>query len=102
MQIICRKSDCLFARIKSFHYICGIILKNSIMQTAALTPYQKLVVGLMANVDEAQQKEISSLLANYFAQKAFDAADALWDSGMIGESTIEEWKHEHMRTPYHE
>ena len=56
----------------------------------------------MANVDENQQMEISTLLANYFAQKAFDAADALWDSGMIGERTIEEWKHEHMRTPYHE
>lgn len=48
----------------------------------------------MANVDKTQQMEISTLLANYFAQKAFDAADALWDSGIIGERTIEEWKHE--------
>lgn len=72
------------------------------MQTATLNQYQKHVADLMANVDEDQQMEISTLLANYFAQKAFDAADALWDSGMIGERTIEEWKHEHMRTPYHE
>lgn len=70
------------------------------MQTATLNQYQKHVVDLMANVDETQQMEISSLLANYFAKKAFDTADALWDSGMIGEQTIEEWKHEHMRTPY--
>ncbi len=56
----------------------------------------------MANVDENQQMEISNLLAHYFAQKAFDAADELWDSGMIGKKTIEEWKNEHMRTPYHE
>ena len=72
------------------------------MQTATLNKYQKQVVDLMANVDETQQMEISSLLANYFAQKAFDAADALWDTGIIGEQTIEEWKQEHMRTPYHE
>ena len=98
------------------------------MQTTVLNSYQKHVVDLMANVDEAQQTEISNLLSNvfakpneqnkacfdsamarkrrmksnYFAQKAFDAVDALWDSGAIGENTIEEWKREHMRTPYHE
>ena len=37
-----------------------------------------------------------------FAQKAIDAADALWDKGLIDENTIELWKHEHMRTPYSE
>lgn len=72
------------------------------MQVATLNPYQKHVVDLMASVDESQQREISTLLANYFAQKAFDAADALWDEGKISESTIEEWKREHMRTPYND
>ena len=72
------------------------------MQTIRLNQYQKHVVELMANVDEKQQMEISNLLANYFAQKAFDAADVLWNNGTIGEQTIEEWKHEHMRTPYNE
>ena len=38
----------------------------------------------------------------YFAQKAIDAADELWDKGLIDENTIEQWKHEHMRTPYSE
>ena len=72
------------------------------MQTAtSLNQFQRQVVNMMANVDEAQQMEISHLLANYFAQKAFDAADELWNGGMIEERTIEEWKQEHMRTPYH-
>ncbi len=26
----------------------------------------------------------------------------LWDKGLIDENTIEQWKHEHMRTPYSE
>ena len=72
------------------------------MQTITLNKYQKHVVNLMANVDESQQIEISNLLANYFANKAFDAADEMWNNGEIGEQTIEEWKQEHMRTPYHE
>lgn len=40
--------------------------------------------------------------SRYFAQKAIDAADALGDEGLIDEETIEQWKHEHMRTPYSE
>ena len=40
--------------------------------------------------------------SRYFAQKAIDAANALWDEGLIDENTIEQWKHEHMRTPYSE
>lgn len=59
------------------------------MREATLNQYQKHVVDLMANVDENQQMEISNLLAHYFAQKAFDAADELWDSGIIGEKTID-------------
>lgn len=40
--------------------------------------------------------------SRYFAQKAIDAADELWDKGLIDENTIEQWKHENMRTPYSE
>lgn len=70
--------------------------------TATLNQYQQHVVDMMSSVDESQQMEISNLLADYFAQKAFDAADELWDKGLVSEQTIEDWKHEHMRTPYHD
>ena len=40
--------------------------------------------------------------SRYFAQKAIDAANELWDKGLIDEETIEQWMHEHMRTPYSE
>ena len=69
----------------------------------SLNKYQQRVVELMANVNSDQQMaEITSLLSRYFAQKAIDAVDALWDKGLIDENTIEQWKHEHMRTPYSE
>ena len=40
--------------------------------------------------------------SRYFAQKAIDAANELWDKGLIDEETIEQCKHEHLRTPYSE
>ena len=49
---------------------------------------------------EAELNEFKNLLAQYFAQKAQKAIDALWDEGVINEQTIEQWGEEHMRTPY--
>ena len=40
------------------------------------------------------------MLSSYFAQKAEKEIDKLWDSGQVNNTVIEEWKHEHMRTPY--
>lgn len=71
------------------------------MQTSTLNKYQARVVDLMAHVNtEEQMAEITDLLSRYFAEKAFDEADRLWDAGQVSEQTIEEWKGEHMRTPY--
>lgn len=65
------------------------------------SPYQLKIIDLMSQVkDDQQMSEISDLLSNYFAQKAIEEVDKLWDEGVISEQTIEEWKHEHMRTPY--
>ena len=49
---------------------------------------------------EAELNEFKNLLAQYFAQKAQKAIDALWDEGVINDQTIEQWGAEHMRTPY--
>lgn len=71
------------------------------MEHTSFTPYQLQVLNLMSHVDsDEQMKEISELLSSYFAQKAVEAADRLWEDGQIDSQTIEEWKGEHMRTPY--
>lgn len=71
------------------------------MATAAFTPYQIKIIGLMSHVKtEAQMKEISHLLSHYFAQKAIDEVDSLWECGTIDAETLEGWKNERMRTPY--
>ena len=33
-------------------------------------------------------------------KQAEDALDRLWDEGVLNEGVMEEWKNEHMRTPY--
>lgn len=74
---------------------------TSTASTSQFSPYQLKVLDLMSQVrDEQQMIEISDLLSNYFAQKAIDAADKLWEEGKINDSSIVEWKHEHMRTNY--
>lgn len=71
------------------------------MERTVFSPYQQQVLTLMSHVDsEEQMKEIYDLLSAYFAKKAVDAADELWNSGQIDDATIEKWKGEHMRTPY--
>ena len=64
------------------------------METSSLNKYQERVVSLMANVNEEQQMEISDLLAHYFAEKAFDEADKLWDDGIIKEQNKEKRKND--------
>lgn len=49
---------------------------------------------------EADLKDFRNLLAHFFAEKAQQAIDALWDEGVINEETIEQWGKEHMRTTY--
>ena len=47
-----------------------------------------------------QMREIGNLLSDYFAKKAVEGADRLWEDEVIDCTTIEEWKNQHMRTPY--
>jgi len=45
-------------------------------------------------------QDIRRMLGQYFAKRAEDALDRLWDEGVLSDNVMEEWKSEHMRTPY--
>lgn len=53
-------------------------------------------------LSEEQVLEIRSLLANYFAEKATEEADRLWEAKGWTDETMEQWANEHFRTPYEE
>lgn len=65
------------------------------------TSYQMQILEIISRVkSEKEMADIKQLLAQYFADKAEDAIDKLWEEGIINDSVIEDWKNEHMRTPY--
>ena len=71
------------------------------MERTVFNAAQLQILDLMAYVEsEDTLNEIKDMLSNYFAQKAEREIDKLWDNGQVNNTIIEEWNHEHMRTPY--
>jgi hypothetical protein len=66
-----------------------------------LTNLQLELVKLFSyKIAENQVLEIKQLLSNYFAEKATEEMDRLWDENNWSEETMKEWSNEHLRTPY--
>ncbi len=71
------------------------------VQSQPFTPFQIEMLEMVSRVSsEAEMQDIRRMLGLYFAKRAEEALDCLWDKGILYESVIEEWKHEHMRMPY--
>lgn len=51
---------------------------------------------------EAAVQELQEVLANYYAHKAQEEADRLWDEGVLNAEAIEKLSSMHLRTPYHQ
>ncbi len=66
---------------------------------AVLSNLQLELLKLYANnISEKQLIDIKLLLANYFAQRASDAMDKLWETQNLTTETMIEWTNEHYRT----
>ena len=52
------------------------------------------------NVSEKDLIEIKTLIAKYFAKKAMDSADKVWDEKGWTDKDAERMLKTHMRTPY--
>lgn len=65
------------------------------------TPFQMQMLRLTERIkSQEEMDDIRHLVSNYFAEKAQQEVDRLWELGVINDEVIESWKHEHMRTPY--
>ncbi len=51
-------------------------------------------------ITDQELLDIKDLLARYFAQRATEAMDDLWESHNLNDSTVDEWLNDHQRTPY--
>ena len=73
------------------------------MERTVFNAAQLQILDLMSYVESDETlNEIKDMLSDYFAQKAEKAIDKLWDNGQINNSVIEQWKNEHLRSPYNQ
>ena len=71
------------------------------MERTVFNNAQLEILDLMSYVEsEAMLNEIRDMLSRYFAEKAQQEIDKLWNEGTINDAVVEEWETEHMRTPY--
>ncbi len=71
------------------------------LHSQKLTNLQLELVKLFSyKIAENQVLEIKQLLSNYFADKATEEMDRLWEENNWSEETMKEWSNEHLRTPY--
>ena len=69
--------------------------------TQPLNAAQIELLNSVAHIDsEEDLRELKHALSMFFAKLAARELDRLWDEGVINDEVIEEWAHEHMRTPY--
>ena len=71
------------------------------IQSKPFSPFQIEMLEMVSKVSsEAEMQDIRRMLGQYFAKRAEEAVDRLWDEGKLNNDVIEGWKSEHMRTPY--
>ena len=86
---------------RELYFFIAVICEAVSVQAKPFSPFQIEMLELVARVSsEAEMQDIRRLLGQYFAKRAEDALDSLWDEGILNEDVMEEWKKEHMRTPY--
>ena len=71
------------------------------MERTVFNNAQLEILDLMSYVEsEDALNEIRDILSRYFAEKEQKGIDKLWEAGAINDAVVEDWKNEHMRTPY--
>ena len=74
------------------------------METSIKQPLTSLQLELLKlfarDIDESDLIEIKKILIQYFANKAMDAADKVWEQNKWNEQDENRFLNEHNRTPY--
>jgi Tfp pilus assembly PilM family ATPase len=70
-------------------------------QSMELNRAQLGILRLLGRMNTLEKvEELRQVISNYYAQKATDEMDRLWDSGEWGEAQNDAVLNEHLRTPY--
>ena len=68
---------------------------------SSLNKAQLQILKLLSNIKtEEEAKELSQVISNFYAKKATEEMDRLWESGQWNEEENDQILKEHLRTPY--
>ena len=75
--------------------------KIEMEQRTILNEAQLSILRLLGRLKTTEQvNELRQIISNYYAQKATEEMDRLWDAGQWSEEKNESILKEHLRTPY--
>ena len=70
-------------------------------QRTILNEAQLSILRLLGRLKSIEQvNELRQIISNYYAQKATEEMDRLWETGEWDENENEKVLNEHLRTPY--
>lgn len=73
------------------------------MDRTILTPAQCEALKMFADIkSEEELEDIKHLVSEYYARKADEEMERLWNSGEWNEQTLADLQHAHFRTPYNQ
>ena len=75
--------------------------RSTMAAAQTLNPTQIHLLEMFSFCKDAEAlQDLKAVLADYYAKKVQEEADALWDDGVLGADAIEQIGKEHWRTPY--
>ena len=76
-------------------------LNNGIMSRTIFNEAQLELLSVMASVkDDAELMALKHAISEFFARRADEEMEKLWESGEWNEQTLQDLKNAHYRTPY--
>lgn len=70
-------------------------------QTATFNQAQMQLLDMMSFVKTPEAlSDLNKVISDYFARKADEEMNKLWDEGFLNDEKIEQFSHLHERTPY--
>ena len=85
--------------LENFTYICSRILNDMIMSYTEMAQLE--LMNAAANVTSQDDLDALRLtLSLFFAERAQQAIDKMWDEGTFDQKKLDELRGQHLRTPY--
>ena len=76
-------------------------LNNGIMSRTIFNEAQLELLSVMASIkDDAELMALKHAISEFFARRADEEMEKLWQSGEWNEQTLQDLKDAHYRTPY--